>query len=188
MEKLGNLKAEIRRLASDSNFVHKDWFVKYHIEIAEKIANELCLKYKNADSQFVNALIWFHDFGKLVDFENQHKATQEKGLDKLLELGFDKDYSKKILNSIKIIDEKTALNEASIEIKIASSADGASHLVGPFYLLYWRENYLINIENLLAENILKLETDWNKKIILPEIKECYFQNYIVLKNLFTALV
>lgn len=92
----------------------------------------------------------------------------------------------KIIQGVKLIDEKDDLENSSIEVQIASSADGASHLVGPFYLLYWRENHLMQIEDILSENRRKLDIDWNKKIILPEVKEAFKERYVSLGELFNS--
>lgn len=94
MDTLETLKKEIRYLAQEQKFLHNEWFVQYHIELAEEIATELCDIYTHANKEMVMVLVWFHDYGKIIDFENQHKATQEKGLEKLLELGFDEEFAK----------------------------------------------------------------------------------------------
>jgi hypothetical protein len=184
MEALNALKKYIRRLAQDDSFVHKEWFVTYHLEIAEKLAMELCDLHKEADRNLVTALVWFHDYGKIIDFPHEHQATQDKGLSKLLELGFEHAFAEEVIQGIKLIDEKTDLPNSSIEVRIASSADGASHLIGPFYLLYWREHPDTSISDLVLENRRKLEIDWNKKIVLPEVRRAFKDRYHFLKEQF----
>lgn len=185
MQPLLLLKQSIKELIADKSFIHHEWFLNYHIEIVERIALELCDSYHpEADKELVLSLVWFHDYGKIIDFPNEHEATQERGLAKLLDLGFDAEFAKKVVDGIALIDKKDALSESSIEIQITSSSDGASHLIGPFYSLFWREHPNMEIEHILLENNRKLEVDWQKKITLPEVRSAMESRYTSLKEQF----
>ena len=174
-EKVEVWKAHVREVSVDPSFVHHEWFVQWHLEIVERIALELCDAYSAADRELVEVMVWLHDYGKALDFENQYAATLSAGTAKLTEMGFTRDFVERAISGIETMDKKMELDlrTAPLEVQIVASADGCSHMVGPFLSLYWREHPELSTEELLAANRAKLEKDWNRKITLPEARAAF---------------
>lgn len=170
---LDKLKLAVAERSADESFIHHKWFVKYHLEIVEKIALELCETYTNANKFKVISLAWLHDYEKIINFDNQYN-TELKATKKLMHnLGFEKDFIDQMAIDLNIYNAKDNLSSASLEIQIVSSSDAASHFVGPFMCLYWYENPDFSIDKLLESNIKKITIDWERKITLPEVKSAF---------------
>lgn len=177
-------KDHVVKLCQNPSFVHSEWFVEYHLEIVERIALELCDVYPTADRSTVKLLVWLHDYGKIVDFDNQYSKTLTAGYDALVGIGFPEAYAKKVIGYIELYDKKENLGSDStpLEVKIVSSADGASHLVGPFFPLYWKENSSKSFKDLMRENVRKATVDWEKKVVLPEVKKAFEERHQFFLN------
>ena len=54
MEKLiQEFKNHVVEACNNPNFVHHEWYVKYHLNFVEKISLELCEKYPEANKDIV---------------------------------------------------------------------------------------------------------------------------------------
>lgn len=49
MDKLLKLKEAVTAKASNPGFIHHQWYVKWHLQIVERLVNELCNIYTEAD-------------------------------------------------------------------------------------------------------------------------------------------
>jgi HD superfamily phosphodiesterase len=162
---------------SNKNFVYHEWFVKYHLEIVERIAMELCDIYKEADRDVVQTLVWFHDFGKAIDELKEKEITNKEGIRTLLDCGFSQEFIDKVIYYWELMEKKNEvdLHTAPIETKIISSADGAAHFVGVFYATYFGDGD--DFATTQKELANKMEKDWGRKIVLPEVKKSFNDRY-----------
>ena len=174
MVQIQSLRDYIITASQNPLFLHHEWFVEWHLAIVEKIALELCSIYQEADKNVVLTLVWVHDYGKILDMEKQHKLNH-KSKELLLGLNFPVDFVEKTICYLEIMEKKMEidLKKAPIEVQIVSSADAASHLVGPFMSIYWKEYASKTIQELAQSNIKKLKKDWERKVTIPEIKKTF---------------
>lgn len=169
---------------SRQDFTYHEWMVDYHLKIVEKIALELCDIYQEADRDIVQALVWFHDFGKPLDEENERAVTITEGPKVMLECGFSQDFIDKVVERWQLMEKKNEIDirTTPIETQIVSSADGASHFTGVFYPSYFNENgdNLATTQKHLRD---KIEKDWQRKIVLPEVQKAFESRYLRAKEM-----
>lgn len=189
LDKIVAFRQHVKEAASNPDFVHHKWFVKWHLEIVEKIATQLCEQYPEANRELVEVMAWLHDYGKILDYDNQYAVTLTAGREKLTELGFSPEFVDKAVNYIEIMDKKLEvdLHKAPTEVRIVSSADGCSHMVGPFMNIFWNEATDKTFagkefEELMRLNRAKIDKDWNRKIVLPEARQAFEQRYKFLRE------
>lgn len=172
-EKIEKFKEIVIRNFSREDFEYHEWAVKYHLEIVERIAMELCDLYPDANRDIVQVLVWFHDFGKPFSTEKERETTLAEGGKALIECGFTQEFVDQVVEFWKLMEKKNEidLHNAPIETKIISSADGASHFVGTFYPSYFMDGHdFVTTQREIAK---KIEVDWNRKIVLPEVKKSF---------------
>lgn len=90
-----------------ASFIHHEWFVEHHLQIVESLANELCDLYPNADRHIVFAMVWLHDFCKILtrktlprEAEDQLTFLESQIL--MQDLGFPVEFSSTVVENLKI--------------------------------------------------------------------------------------
>ncbi|OGM26670.1 hypothetical protein A2627_01445 [Candidatus Woesebacteria bacterium RIFCSPHIGHO2_01_FULL_39_28] len=184
-EKILELRKKVIKASLNPDFIHHRWFIKYHLEIVEKIAIETCDTYKEANKDLVRTLVWIHDYGKILGIRDDMDKIIAVSEKLMKDVGFENDFISQVIEYLKTFESKMEfdLNQAPIEVKITSSADGASHMIGPFYSLWWLENPDKNFEDLMEDNKRKALKDWNRKIVIPEIRGSFEKRHqFILEN------
>ncbi|MES2930531.1 MAG: hypothetical protein V4665_02000 [Patescibacteria group bacterium] len=169
---------------SRKDFRFREWMAEYHLEIVERIALELCDIYTEANRDIVQALVWFHDFGKPIDEENERPITLEEGPKAMRQCGYPQEFIDKIIQYWQLMEKKNEIDikTTPIEVQIISSADGASHFTGVFYSNYFGNGHDFNTtQERLKE---KIEKDWHKKIALPEVRKAFQARYDRARELY----
>jgi hypothetical protein len=186
-DNISAFKQHVRDISANPNFVHHKWFVKWHLEVVERIAHDLLAHYPAANADMVEVMVWLHDYGKIIDYDDQYATTLTAGKQKLSELGFPADFVDTVVANIDMLDKKLEIDlyNAPVEVQIVSSADGCSHMAGPFMYLFWHEatdGTFTNktLDELMQLNIKKAEKDWNYKIVLPEARAAFQARYNLL--------
>jgi len=185
-DKIDTFKAHVREASANPAFNHHVWFVKWHLEIVERIALELSEYYPEADRDLLEVMAWLHDYGKILDYDNpkQKQLTLSEGRKKLLELGFAPDFVERAIANIDLLDQHMTIDIAQtpIEAQIISSADGCSHLTGIFMPVFWNFETDATFKDrtyteLMAGNAKKARKDWERKILLPEARRAFGWRY-----------
>lgn len=182
---INKLKQEVTKVSSNPNFIHHKWFVEFHLKIVEQLTNELCEIYLDADKNLSLILVWIHDYGKILGEREDLEKVIDLTRTLLVNLKFNKKDIDKCTKYLRIFESKMEvdLHNAPIEVKIVSSADAASHLVGPFYSLWWLENPNKPFQDLMEDNKRKALKDWTRKVVLPEIKQAFYNRHqFILEN------
>lgn len=163
------LKEKVKLLCADESFVHHRWYFEHHLELVERLVNELKLAYPKANSLMLDTLVWFHDLEKIL------RGKVIKPNDILVELGFDLSDIDEVnrLNDIEGSHREVDLAKTEIEVQILAGADAAAHMLGPFFSIYWYENPGKTIDEILSGNLEKIKRDWERKMVLPEIKSSF---------------
>jgi hypothetical protein len=188
-DKITLFRQHVEEESSNPAFLHHKWFVKWHLEIVQRLASELCEHYADADRDLVELMVWLHDYGKTLDFDDEYSKTLTAGRQKLVELDFPPEIVDRAIDYIETLDKKLEidLRQAPIEVQIVSTADGCSHMVGPFLHIFWNEASDKtfsgkNFTELTALSRTKIEKDWNHKIVLPEARKSFEKRYQFLRE------
>lgn len=171
MADLAALKQHVCQAASRPPFIHAGWFVEHHLLIIEQLVHELCDRYSAADRELCQAMVWVHDWGKILTNkgDDEEAVTRQQIMETLPQFGFNPEQCTKLLeiyNEMESLAPKAA--DFLLETKVISTADAVSHYIGPFFPIYFQEYNTLPLGELIEGNQRKIARDL-KKILLPEV-------------------
>lgn len=171
MADLAALKQHVCQAASRPPFIHAGWFVEHHLLIIEQLVHELCDRYPMADRELCQAMVWVHDWGKILTNkgDDEEAVTRQQIMETLPQFGFNPEQCAKLLE---IYNEMESLapkgEDFQLETKVISTADVVSHYIGPFFAIYFQEYHTLPLTTLIEGNQHKITRDL-RKILLPEV-------------------
>lgn len=182
--KLDAFKQIVIENCKNKDFIFTEFFVKDHLIITERIALELCNIHHEADRDLVFALAWFHDFGKPIDINNEESITRVEGAKAMEKAGLPAEFIDKVVKYWLRMEMKNEINlsQEAIEVQIVSSADGASHFVGKFFSTYFGDLEKETIVETVDRIKNKIKQDWERKIVLPEVKQAFQGRYLMAQE------
>lgn len=177
-EKLEALQQKVVEINAELGFIHHCWYTQWHLQIVVKIASELAQHYPEADKSVVEAAAWLHDIGKALG-DNGGNAKEARRI--LEENSFSQAFIEEVVYVIERMDMHSDIDisKETIEVQIVSSADGCSHLVGPFMPIFVYEFHDRPFFDLMRGNANKARLDWHRKITLPEAQKAFRKYYEV---------
>jgi hypothetical protein len=182
-----SLKKQIIDMSNHTQFKHHKRFIVYHLNILEQICKELVTLFP-CNKDIVFALVRIHDYTKICHYDDHEWF--EKWHELLISCWYTHELSKQILEYRKLFEQKMIidLHTTPIEIQIVSSADAMSHYIWPFFPIYRYEHPEKSIEELMSDNIKKLNKDINRKVTLPEVKEFLEQRVSLFQERFCGTI
>lgn len=184
---IDTLKKRITEIAAMPDFVHREWYVKWHLQVVERLALELCEHYPQADKEVVEILAWLHDYGMMVDPDNEFMMMQIAGRELLVEVGLPSEMVAKATEALAAINKQdTDPRAVPVEAQILVCADSCSRLIGPYYRIFWNDaldkTYAgKTLEERNRIDLASIEADW-KRVTLPvaraAFQECYELNLV----------
>lgn len=155
-------------------------FLPRHVEKVEKCCEKFLNQYPNANKEVVILSVWLHDIGQNIDNSNDDHAVQsEIEARKILSsLNCDKKLIEMVAHCVRA-HRCRDVQPQSIEAKILSVADSASHMIDI--------NYIIHLADKPKSWVIdKLERDYRDMGMFPEIQKEFKPIYEAWKALLNA--
>ena len=105
-EKILELRKKVIKASLNPDFIHHRWFIKYHLEIVEKIAIETCDTYKEANKDLVRTLVWIHDYGKILGIRDDMDKIIAVSEKLMKDVGFENDFISQVIEYLKTFESK----------------------------------------------------------------------------------
>lgn len=149
-----------------SDYEEKRWYLNDHLLEVERIATALIDQCAVAvDLELVEALIWLHDLPKIIGGRGNKDNFQ--GIVRPIVDALFPDRADEVFEELLLFEKMKFLGNAerdlaSIEVRIASSADAISHYTCGFLTRFQEDHPGMPIGELAASNAAKLGRDKDK--------------------------
>lgn len=183
-------KNEVRKLAAKNGWM---WFYKMHQNEVVKYAEKLLKIYKEADKEIVLISCWLHDIGhyyakngkEILEVKKKHHINGAMIAENILrKYDISKEDIDKIKNCILRHRNHAPYVARTLEEKIVVAADTLSHFGSIFYFTYFKFHPNHSIEQMVQDDLEKMERDWRDLNILPKVKKMVETEYKTIKKLF----
>lgn len=152
-----------------------------HVDEVEKWADYLCNHHPHADRQVVMLGVWLHDIGHYpLPADIDHAIRSEQLARNFFQKeNFNKAKSEKVLHCVRAHRCKDVMPE-TIEAKIVSCADSASHLTDSMYMDMARDDKSVKQQFRVYG---KMDRDFRDIAVFPEVKNVLTPLYRAWKKL-----
>jgi len=176
---------KIRRLVKE-RFEETDW--KYHILPVIKYAKKLAKEYK-VDEEVVELAALLHDIGRIEMKDSvEHHIIGIPRAEKILRKHkYSEETTKQVLHCVESHRTNKGPKPKTILAKIIANADAMAHFDALPVFFYWQATRDKSFEEIVRWVDAKIETDWHKKITLPEAKKMVEKKYKAVRLLLDSL-
>jgi uncharacterized protein len=184
-----DVQDKVKSLAKKNNWL---WFFNLHQREVVIYAEELLKIYKRADSKIVMISCWLHDIAhyyaansrEILEVKENHHLKGAEIAEKFLEkYKISKEEIGQIKNCIIRHRNKKPYTPKTLEEKIMVVADTMSHFGSIFYFTYFKFHPDHTLEQMVADDLAKIQRDWRDVNILPKAGKMIEKEYRVIKKM-----
>ena len=179
----------IIRLAKKNGWM---WFYKMHQTEMVCEAEKLLTLYPKADKKIVIIACWLHDNAhyparngdEIIAVKKNHHIISARQAEEILKkYKLEEKEVRAIINCILCHRNTAPYRAGTLEEKIVAVADTLSHFTSIFYLTYFKFHPEKTLEQMVAEDLAKLERDWDDLSLLPKARSLVKREFEVLNKL-----
>ncbi len=180
---------KVRSLAARNGWL---WFYNLHQKEVIVYAGKLLRLYPQANRQIVIISCWLHDIAHyyakngqeiLAVKANHHIRGAEIAENFLSSYKISGEELEKIKKCIICHRNSTPYRPKALEEKVVAVADTMSHFGSIFYFTYFKFHPRHSLEQMVADDLAKLERDWRDIKLLPQAGKLVVKEYQLIRKL-----
>ena len=168
--------------------VWSNWTWTNHVKVVTQNAENLCIKYPEANADYTIAGALLHDIADAVmdrDTPNFDEECNKISRELLTKANYDSKEIDYIINDVIVPHSCRELMPTVIEGKVLATADAMAHFGTEFYTYFcWMHYGCKDYTEFKKWVLAKIERDINIKIFFPGIREQMQPEYEAIKRLF----